>query len=295
MNEACAFEPHQTRILAAITFHFIEARIGYLAEVASTLAAFPVAAMEIVVFTNTDDPSERSVMSSALSSIGFAAKVVTIKDLAHPFDLTWAHKELIKTRFVGEPEAFSHFIYLEDDTRLSFANFYYFIETRQALRVQGLIPGFARTEWREASRCFVNTDNVKPVVLGGRVHVCCGLFSYVALDNPYCASLILDQQLALEYVCSRSFDRLLSHEVCGWGIRERAAMGLTFEAVPASFAARTVVPVDPQAQIIPPYACLAHLPNNYANDASSEFGKIPMSELLSGTFDASFAQDLHRG
>ena len=295
MNEACAFELHQTRILAAITFHFIEARIGYLAEVALTLAAFPVAAMEIVVFTNTDDPFERSVMSGALSGIGFAAKIVTIKDLAHPFDLSWAHKELIESRFVGEPKAFSHFIYLEDDIRLSFANFYYFIEARQALRAHGLIPGFARTEWRQASRCFVNTDNVKPVVLGGRVHVCCGLFGYVALDNPYCASLILDQELALEYVGSRSFDRLLSREVCGWGIRERAAMGLTFEAVPASFAARTVVPVDPQAKIIPPSACLAHLPNNYASDTSSEFGKIPMSELLSGTFDASFAQDLHRG
>lgn len=291
MPHAFAFEPHKARILAAISFHFIEARIDYLAEVASALAAFPVATVEVVVFTNTGDPSERSVICSALSSVGLAAQVVSIKDLAHPFDLTWAHKELIKSSFVGKAEAFSHFIYLEDDERLSFANFCYFVEARQLLDAQGLIPSFARTEWRKESHCFVNTDNMQPVLLDGRAHVSDGSFSYIALDNPYCGSFILDQDLALEHVGSRSFDRLKSREVSVWDIRERAAMGLTFEAVPASFNARTVVPVDTLARIIPPRAWLAHLPSKYASDAGSGFGKIPMFALLSGTLDAFFLQD----
>ena len=63
-------------------------------------------------------------------------------------------------------------------------------------------------------------------------------------------------------------------------------MALMFEDAPPPFPARCVVPVDTAAKIIPSFATLAHLPNNYADDPNSGFGKIPMAELFQGEFEA---------
>ncbi len=291
MHQAYTLGPDRARILAAISFHFVEGRIRYLAEVARGLAAFPVSSIDVVVFTNAQELSELSMISSALSGSGLAVEVRPIKNLAHPYELTWAHKELIQAHFLSNTSAFSHFIYLEDDERMCYSNFSYFVEARPLLRHHGLIPSFARTEWRSVSHCYVNTDNERPVVLDKLAHIFCDPFYYVSLDNPYYGAFILDQELAVEYVSSRSFDRLKSGELSGWDIRERAAMGLTFEAVPEPFTARTVVPVDSRTKVIPARAWLSHLPNNYADDPASGFGKIPMAVLLTGAFNGSLGKN----
>jgi hypothetical protein len=62
-------------------------------------------------------------------------------------------------------------------------------------------------------------------------------------------------------------------------------MGLTFEAQPAPFTYRAVVPVSRATRIAPSCAWLAHLPNNYADNADSSFGKIAMTDLFAGDFN----------
>jgi hypothetical protein len=292
MLDAYSFHRRQPRILAAISFHFLEARLVFLAEVVRELAAFPVAAIDILVFTNAVDPGQLSAIETSLS--GASCEIVPAPALDHPYDLTWAHKPVIVSKFIGGKKTYSHFIYLEDDERMSFSNFCYFLEARETLRDSGLIPGFARVEWRAASRCFVNTDNVHRLALSGRPFAPRGRYNYIALDNPYYGAFILDQELAAEYVFSRSFDRARSCEVSSWEVRERAAMALMFEGAPPPFPARCVVPVDTAAKTIPSFATLAHLPNNYADDPNSGFGKIPMADLFQGEFEAAHVQALTR-
>ncbi len=57
-------------------------------------------------------------------------------------------------------------------------------------------------------------------------------------------------------------------------------MGLCFEHIPPSFQSRYVVPVSIQTGLIPSCAWIFHLPNNYANDPQTSFGKVQMNALF---------------
>jgi hypothetical protein len=275
------------RLLVAITFHFVPSRFGYLEEVLRSLADFPISLRSIVVFTNTDAPAEleniRQVFGKAGLVDGQDARLEVVPELSYPYWLPWAHKKLISRSFLAPDSPYSHFAYLEDDEQLTFENFAYFLAAREALCPFGLIPSFVRIEWSTDRACYVNTDHCAPVNLAIRPCISNGVYAFVETDNPYTGSFILDQELGREYVASRSFDRKRSRRVINWNVRERAAMGLTFENPPAPFLFRTVAPVSIDTHTIPSCAWLAHLPNNYANDPK----RIPMTELFVDDFNAS--------
>ena len=154
------------RILCAITFHFVAARVGYLAEVMRSLSEFTVAAMDVVIVTNSFREEELAQLRRlcAETLAGKNGTVRSYEGLAHPFDLAWCHKAIIADEFAaGNHGRYSHFIYLEDDIRLSFANFCYFLEFREALRGFGLLPSFVREEWSAALGGFVASDAFWPV------------------------------------------------------------------------------------------------------------------------------------
>jgi hypothetical protein len=201
--------------------------------------------------------------------------------LRHPFELTWSHKEIIAKEFGdGSAENYTHFIYLEDDIGLNFRNFIYFCECRPVLAEYGLVPSFARVEYRSASNGFVNTDIGTPFQLNQYPSLDMGEVVFVALPNPFCACFILDRTLALEHIQSRSFHVDESAAVIDWDVRERAAMGQCFEVRPAPFAARYVVPVVKQSRLIQSCAWLSHIANNYADDETTPFAKVRMEELI---------------
>lgn len=278
------------RLLVSISFHFAPARLCYLEEVLHTLATFPVKGRDIVVFTNTPDATEQETVLQIFRRTGLVdgldARLAVEAALPHPYDLTWAHKRLITGAFLAPNSPYTHFVYLEDDERLTFENVAYFLAAREILRPYDLVPAFLRTEWSPERGSYMNTDNVEPVVLAERPHVLAADHGFVSVDNPYCGAFILDHDLAREYVVSRSFDPDRSAEVSPFGVRERAAMGLTFENPPAPFVYRVVVPVSIATGIPPHCAWLAHLPNNYAENANEPFGKITMTNLFFGNFNA---------
>jgi len=281
------------RPLICVSFHFVYRRLGYLEEVLHTLATFPCSDRTIVVLTNTTDLTEQQLLRRHFLQAGLLdgdeVRLVVERDLAHPHDLTWAHKRFITDEFLALAGRYTHFIYLEDDERLTFENFAYFIMARDLLRPFGLVPAFLRTEWNSGRGLYVNTDNVASVSLPERPFVRCGDYAFISVDNPYCGAFVLDLELAREYVISRSFDRDCSRDVSPWDIRERSAMGLTFEAPPAPFPYRVVTPVSIATLVTPHCAWLAHLPNNYADNPHTGHGKIAMVSLFSGNFSPSAA------
>ncbi len=280
MERACA-----ARILGAVTFHFDATRLGFLAEVLRSLSQFPVASMDVVIVTNTPRKDNVDLLHRLSREIlsGSSAQVRSYESLSHPFDLTWCHKAILADEFVAANDGrYTHFVYLEDDIQLNFENFCYFVEFRERLRRYGLLPAFVRMEYSAALSGFVASDAFWPVYVPVQAHVCLGDTAMVNMPNPYNPCFIFDVELAREYVRSRSFDRAASGEVCAWGVRERAAMGLCFENVPPPFHTRYVVPVSTQADTVLPAARITHLPNNYANDPRMPLGKVRIDALFRG-------------
>jgi hypothetical protein len=288
MTQLASERAREARILCAITFHFDSAHFDFLAEVLRSLSTFAVAAMDMVVVTNTlreQDLARLRALCVDMPS-GKSCSIRSYGELDHSYYLTWCHKEIISNEFVeGNQNRYSHFIYLEDDILLNFANFCYFMEFREILRPFGLLPAFLRTEYSANLGALVASDAFWPVYVPVQSHICLNDTVVVNMPNPYNPCFILDLELAEEYVRSRSFDREASQAVCRWGVRERAALGLCLENVPSPFQTRYLVPVTRRTGKLPEFARISHLPNNYANDPRSPLGKVRVDDLFVGVHD----------
>lgn len=268
----------EAKVLVAITFHFNQSRLEYLKKVLASLATFPK--IDIIILTNTFDENEISAIQDLYTSDNneYSLSIRSCGNLEHPFLLTWCHKDIIANEFVKNNQGHTHFIYLEDDMSFNFKNFKYFIKYREKLKKQGLLPSFLRVEYHRKKNTYTNTDNFKAFHVMSQPHVKVDDYLFVNPPNPYMACFVLDRKLALEYFHSSSFDR--NKCIIPWGVRERAAAGLCFENIPKSFSSRYVVPVSLKTQQCPKCAWIYHLPNNYALDPSSNFGKAPMDSLF---------------
>ena len=120
----------------------------------------------------------------------------------------------------------------------------------------------------------VITDNIPDLGLI-RSEVCrYGDHIFVNPWSAYTGMYLLDAELAREYAASASFDPETSKNVSNWEVRERAAMGLAFEAIPEGCTSRLVLPVLAETKLPPICSWIYHLPNNYADDPDSPFGKL---------------------
>jgi hypothetical protein len=288
LNPVVRDRAQAARVLCAITFHFSDTHLGFLAAVLRSLSEFPVADLSVVIVTNTFNEEDLAQLRRLCSEMpsGKSAAIRSYGDLPHPFDLTWCHKAIISEEFAaGGHGRYTHFIYLEDDIELSFANFCYFVEYREILRSFGLLPAFVRVEYSTALGSLVASDAFWPVYVPVQSHICLGDTVLVNMPNPYNPLFILDVELAAEYVRSRSFDHESSRALCSWGVRERAAMGLCLENVPPPFQTRYLVPVCRRTGKLQEFARISHLPNNYANDPRSPLGKLRVDELFVGVHE----------
>ena len=276
--------------LVAITFHYTESRFCYLEEVLERLSTFPKA--DIVIFTNTCVPekiarieqSSKKVFPSGIKEGSVSIK--SIPSLKDPFDLTWSHKELIQNDFLEEKKGYSHFLYLEDDIGLDFTNFCYFLHFREVLRPTGLLPAFLRVEINQKGD-LVATDNCDVLDFSKRKRLSYENLIFINPTSPHMGCFILDKELAKEYVQTDSFQKEKSKNVCPWEVRERAAMGLCFENIPYPFGGRYVVPITQDGIgkyqnrfVCPEFSIVYHLPNTYANDPESKYGKMPIESLF---------------
>ena len=286
ITEQALLEARRTRLLVCVAFHFVLSRIPYLFDVVRTLAEYPVERIDIVILT-----SEGGMLSSVLTTLcdqlSMGQVVVSLRragPLEHPYYLTWEHKAVIREMLAEKPIEHTHFIYLESDIRLSFLNFCYFLDKRESLARHGCIPSFLRMEFHPWKGTITATDQQYPTYVDEGPDLTIEQTRYVFLGNPYCGLFILDRGLAEEHESSRSFDRIASEAVWGWGVRERAAMGLCFENLAPGYPMRWVIPVDRFTLLPERFSLVHHLPNNYAlNEIEGPdlmFGKIQLHEVV---------------
>jgi hypothetical protein len=270
-------------ILVAITFHHVPKRVIYLLDVVRSLADFAVRRMDIHVMINDVPDADIAALHEILAGTlprGFSIAFRRCRDLGHPFELTWAHKPLITGEFLATGSPYTHFVYLEDDMRFGFRNFRYFLDYRAALAPFGLIPSFLRVEYSAEAREMRSTDIQRAMAFDDYGKIACAPFIFMAHRNPYCAIYVLDRGLAAEYVATASFGLVSSERIRTVGVRERSAMGLCWENVPAGFRSRYVIPIDPTRMAAAAECWVPHLPNNYADRATTASGKLAMRDLI---------------
>ena len=279
------------RILAAVTFHFREPRLHFLFQVVRALAEYPVDAVELVVITNVDNQTEINKIRQLCEPLfeilpahqgrTKSFSIESFPNLPDPWLLPWCHKYLITDNFVATNSSYTHFIYIEDDILLSYENFVYFLHYRERLKSQRLIPSFQRIEYNTVDNRLYLLDQIAVSDFSARNRVEMDGYAFVNVDYPHNAMYIMDRDLALEYVKSRSFDRELSREVQPeWGICERSAMALCFEDPPPGFKHRYVSPVNIKTLTTPCWSWVYHIANNYSADRYKPFAKTRVDHLF---------------
>jgi hypothetical protein len=259
-------------LAVCITFHYDASRISYLNQVIHGYAGIALRT-RVYIVTNSSDygPVERALVGLPGD---VSVEFFTPTGLGHPYLLAWSHYAILRDLVASGD--FTHFLYTEDDILLSRSNIAYWLRAREALREHGLLPSFYRVEMDSNGR-WVSTENCDPVGFSQQAWLYMeGVGLFMTMPNPHQGMYFLDQPLMHELINSPE----LSPDSSIGGIREKAALGLTFIARPKGFSSRTVVPIDLHGKTVAQEAWVHHLPNSYSRNPASDHGKILMDALF---------------
>ena len=274
MADSSIAGPLLPHLAACVTFFFNRQRLRYLTTVVANYVGLASRA-DVYIITNADDSDSQQEIRDALPELPpeIMLHFVTPTGLGHPYLLTWTHRDVF-CEVVRAKEA-THFLYSEDDLEIKRENIAYWLRAREQLRPHGLIPSLFRVEQHSAGRWY-STDCKRPIPVYRQPSLEIHGDTYLCLPNPYQGTYLLDRDLMDEFSTSPAF----SPDFGDWGIREKAAQGLTHANVPRGFSSRNVLRVDVKEQAIPQECWVHHLPNNYVNDPDSRFGKVLMEDVL---------------
>ena len=201
-----------------------------------------------------------------------------------PWLLTWVHKGKMQND-IKQGHENSMYLYLEDDALFTSDNLNYFLEYLPKLSPFGLIPGFLRAEWSKTAYSWLNPDtfsddsSTKLSILENETE------AFFQRENPYSASILLNQELAEEYLHSESFNQQTAwnkHKFI-FDIGSTAALGLIAENIPDGCMNRVATPHNPKNYHPHPCCVLRHQGDKYANDVWQShyelFGCYPEKRL----------------
>ena len=272
------------KIAICITFHYVEERLKYLAEVCSELVDIaPIVNLTIV--TNATEKAKIDKIEALVNKNKIELDFLIPSGLGHPYLLAWSHLQVFKTKITDN--SYSHFLYLEDDMKITKENVNYWLAARRQLKIYGHIPSFFRIEKNHNDGYFYSSDVIEKMSLYD-----CSVLNienkntYIGIVYPYQAMYLLDRELMIEHLNGVSscpdFDhsdggliRIPSHKT-----RERAALCLTFINVPEGFRSRNLLPFDSARKALKSECFVHHIPDNYANDLNQIAGKIRVDELF---------------
>ncbi len=273
MIEKDAYEPLLPYLSVCITFFYRQERLPYLAEVISNYIGL-AKRTDVFIVTNVAEADRLRGISEALPHLPdqFSIEFVTPSDIGHPQLLPWAHREIFQK--VLKSNGVTHFLYSEDDLAFTRSNVLYWLHYRDPLKMHGFIPSFFRVDLHQ-QRGWCSSDQPKPVrlykqkklILDEGTH-------FICMPNPYQGMYFLDRELMEEFAASKAMHP--DFDVRRWGIAEKAAQGLTFVNIPKGYTSRNLVPIDPRTKTVFQECWIHHLPNTYANNPTSLFGKLPV-------------------
>ena len=253
-------------------------RLKYLAELLLHLSYISVQNLHIKIFTNNSEEyvtnAAKTIKARNTANCTYEIFEVSNDSLMNdegrfePQLLTWAHKDLL-ARDISNSNENSYFLYLEDDAIFTEANLIYFIEHRSKLRSYNLIPSFLRAEWSHTNADWINSDSFERLPKISHGHLEIGNDTkYIEVKNPYCALILLDLELAKEYLDSKSFELKFARHKHNfiWDTATTAALGLISENIPKGHSNRTVVGFGSRSSFPLIGSIVRHQGDRYANE-----------------------------
>lgn len=244
-------------LLVCAAHHDAPGRLQYLREVIRMFREeYPKDAVDVIVDT---DANPADGLSAELD-LPIGSFVEHHAKLAHPFNLTWKHRKHMKERV----NDYRFFMYVEDDMRIPYTSFLWFVGSFRSLWDNGAIPAFVRVEKHEGQDYVVDVtyrQSCAPIEYSG--------LSYCELTQPYHACWIMPG-VELKETMTKDFVRVSDS-------RETAASYPMWE-----LHKRPLVSVfnDGDGCRISPSCLVYHLPNGYSKEPSVPFGKIKLEELF---------------
>lgn len=272
------------KLAVCITFHYVEERLKYLAEVCDNLVEIaPI--INLTIVTNVKEEEKIEKIKALVNQDKIDLEFLIPHGLGHPYLLAWSHLDVFRKKI--EDETYSHFLYLEDDIKITRENTTYWLEARQKLKKHGFIPGFFRIERNDHDGNFYSSDVMEKMSMYDcPVFNAQGETSFINIVYPYQGLYLLDRELMNEHLNGPSSNPDFDHSdgglfrIQGHDMRARAAFCLTFVNVPSGFRSRYVLPFNNKSNQIESYCFVHHLPNNYTNNLNHNIGKIKVTEVF---------------
>lgn len=273
-----------SRFDVSIAAHYVPRRIPFLAEVLRAIAGWDRTGVSVTLVTNDPAIADEPLITEAkalLAERGFELLIDKVHGLAHPWHLTWWHKQHLREWFARGGTRDDLFMYIEDDIVVTRENIAYFTRYLAAAKAHGVIPGFLRFEKGSGGkrispdyRGYQQVSAHEKMVLDGQ--------PFVAPQFSYWAGFVMDREMCAEYFASpwssmAEADTMpQSHR---HSCRVQSAWALTFENVPDGLPSRYVVPVDVQNR---PLECCQvwHSANNYSVSKEHNFGTVAMADVF---------------
>ena len=240
--------------------------------------------MDVTIITNENNDSKINKLKNELNKILKNLNIFIAKDLQDPRLLPWCHFLIMREKIIDN--SYSHFIFLEDDIKITKKNIVYWINARKALKLSNLIPSFIRTEINYNDKKIYATDYIKrnnlkklPKIFSKKNNL-----AFTNTTYPYQGMYLYDRELMNEHLngpsSSPAFDiNSININAINMDIVAKANAGLTYKDVPLGFLNRYVVPIDLDKKLVKNYSLIQHLSNEYANK-KTPFGKIRINDLF---------------
>lgn len=268
----------------SIAAHYVPARVGYLIDVLEAITHWRRDHVAVTIVTNDlAIAGEEGLLraKAKLEARGFSLSFDQTHNLAHPWHLTWWHKDHLREWSGREGSPLDLFMYIEDDIVVSADNIAYFEKCLAGCKRAGCLPGFLRYEMLpDGTRMSPDSRGYQAVQESERLTI--DDQDFVAPQFSYWAGFILDRELCEEYFASpwsdiEKADKLPQSR--NHSCRVQSAWALTFENVPTGLPSRYVVPVDERLRPLP--ECMVwHSANNYTVSKTHNFGTVRMDDML---------------
>lgn len=272
----------------SIAAHYVPSRIPFLGEVLRAIAEWDRPCVTVTLVTNdlaiAEEP-EIEQCAEALRARGFELNFDLTHGMAHPWHLTWWHKQALRDWHAAENgHAGDLFMYIEDDIVVDRDNVAYFERYLEPCKKRGVMPGFLRFEkGADGARISPDYRGYQAALPEQRMQIAGQAF--IAPTYPYWAGFIVDRELCSEYLASdwsdleRADTKPQSHK---HSCRVQSAWALTYEKVPEGLPSRFVVPVDDDLN--PLEQCQVwHSANNYSVSKQYNFGTVAMKDIFQGS------------
>lgn len=228
-------------LLVTIAHHSAPGRLQYLRRMLEEFAKYELT-NDVLIDTDV----------AGLDVHGDNITTVHHPSLAHPFHLTWIHRQHMK----AELENYRYLAYFEDDILLPWENFDHYRE-RFFLLWPDYVPGFVRVETYNGEQFAVDATERTPIQ--------CVRDYHCALRQSYHGFWIMPQE-ALKATMKPDFVRVSDS-------REAAA------SYPMADLNKAVL-VEVEAGGVSKKSLAYHLSNSYAPCATSPHGKISVADIF---------------